>query len=86
MVFSSSKVKGVEGKEVLNVQLISKEIKQPIFKASLDITYKQDPSGALPMILLQVLMIQDVKNCYTCKIGSIGDMEIREEYGILCTN
>ena len=31
-------------------------------------------------------MIQDVKNCYNCKIGSIGDMEIREEYGRLCEN
>ena len=50
MVCSSSKVKVVEGKEVLNVQLISNEIKQPIFKAILDIAYKQDPFSALSMI------------------------------------
>ena len=40
----------------------------------------------LSMIPSQVLMIQDVKNCYNSKIGSIGDIEIREEYGILCEN
>ena len=31
-------------------------------------------------------MIQDVISCYTCKVGSIGDMEIRETYGKLCEN
>ena len=29
-------------------------------------------------------MIQDVKSCYTCKVGSIGGMEIRELYSQLC--
>ena len=36
------------------------------------------------MIPLQILMIQDFRNCYTCKIVSIGDMEIRETYEKLC--
>lgn len=40
----------------------------------------------LSMIPLQVLMIQDVRNYYTCKIGSIGDMKIRGIYGKLCEN
>ena len=31
-------------------------------------------------------MIQDVRKCYNCKIGSIGDMETREAYGKLCEN
>lgn len=84
MVSSSSKEKGVEGKEVLNVQLVSNEVKQPIFKAIPYIAYKQDPSGPLSMIPLQVLMIQDVRKCYNYKIGSIGDMEIREAYDKLC--
>lgn len=44
MVSCSSKEKSVEGKEVLNFQLIRNEIKQPIFKAIPDIAYKQDPS------------------------------------------
>ena len=70
----------------MNVQLISNEIKQPNFRVILDITYKQDPSGVLSMIPPQVLMIQDVRCCYTCKVGSIGDMEIRETYGKLCKN
>ena len=38
------------------------------------------------MILPSVLMIQDVRCCYTCKVGSIGDMEIRDLYGKLCEN
>ena len=46
--------------------------------------YNQDPSGALFMILPQVLMMQDISNCYTCKVRSIGDMKIREEYERLC--
>ena len=31
-------------------------------------------------------MIQDVKCCYTCKVGNIGDMEIRDFYSQLCVN
>ena len=31
-------------------------------------------------------MIQDVRCCYTCKVASIGDMDIRETYGKLCEN
>ena len=81
MASSSSAIKVKEGKEVLNVQLINNEIKKPIFKAILDIAYTQDPSGALSMMPPQVLMIQDVRCCYTCKIGSIGDMEIKYVYG-----
>jgi hypothetical protein len=72
--------KGVEGKEVLNVQLVNNEVKQPIFKAILHISYKQDPFGVLSMIPLKVLMVQDVMKCYNGKIGSIGYMEIRQAY------
>lgn len=31
-------------------------------------------------------MIQDVRCCYSCKVGSIGDMEIKDLYGKLCEN
>ena len=31
-------------------------------------------------------MIQDIRKCYSCKIGSIGDIKIREAYGKLCEN
>lgn len=82
----ASSSKNVEGKEVLNVQLVSNEVEQPMFKAIPDISYKKDPSGALSMIPPNVLMVQDVWKCYNSKIGSIGDMEIREEYGKLCDN
>ena len=40
MASSSSKVKGVERKEVFNVHLIINEIKQPIFKSIRGIVYK----------------------------------------------
>ena len=66
--------------------MISNEIKPPHFWAIPNIAYKGDPSGALSMIPPQVLMIQDVRCCYTCKVGSIGYMEIRELYGKLCEN
>ena len=78
--------KNVEGKEFLHVQLVSNEVKQPIFKAIPNIAYKQDPSGALSMILPNVIMIQDVRKCYNCKIGSISDMEISVAYKKLCEN
>lgn len=38
------------------------------------------------MIPPNILMVQDVRKCYNYKIGSIGDMEIREEYDRLCDN
>ena len=63
MASSSSTANIKEGKEVLNLPLISNEIKQPNFRAIPNIAYKQDPSGALLMIPPQVLMIQHVK-CY----------------------
>ena len=82
----TSSSKNVEGKEVLNVQLVSNEVKQPIFKAIPDISYKQDPSGTLSMIPPNVIMVQDVRKCYNYKIGGIGDMEIKEAYDRLCEN
>ena len=83
MAFSS---KNVEEKKVLNVQLINNEVTQPIFKAIPNISYKQDPFGTLAMILTNVIMVQDVRRCYNCKIGSIGDLEIREACDRLCEN
>ena len=38
------------------------------------------------MILLKVVMIQDVRKCYNCKVGSIGDMELRDAYDKLYDN
>ena len=76
----ASSSRNVEGREVLNVQLVSNQVKQPIFKAIPNITYKQDPLGALFMIPPKVIMIQDVRKYYNYKIGGIGDMEIREAY------
>ena len=31
-------------------------------------------------------MVQDVRRYYKCKIGAIGDMEIRDAYDRLCEN
>ena len=31
-------------------------------------------------------MIQDVRKCYNCKVGGIGDMEMREDCDRLCDN
>ena len=78
--------KNVEGKEVLNVQLVINDVKQPIFKAILDITYNKDPSSALSMIPPNVLIMQDIRKFYSCKISNIQDMEIRKDYDKLCDN
>ena len=56
----ASSLKNVEGKEVLNVQLVSNEVKHLVFKAIPGITYKQDPFGTLSMILPNVVIVQDV--------------------------
>ena len=56
--------RNVEGKEVLNVQLLSNKVKQPIFKAILDIAYMQDPLGTLSMSPANVIMVQGVRKCY----------------------
>ena len=29
-------------------------------------------------------MIKDVRDCYTCNIGEVGDYKLREEYAKLC--
>ena len=57
-----------------------------MFKAIPNITYKQDPSGILSMIMPNVIMVQDVRKCYNCKIGSIGEIEIRDAYKKMCEN
>ena len=31
-------------------------------------------------------MIQDVRKCYNCKVGGVGDMELRDAYEKLCDN
>ena len=33
-----------------------------------------------------MLMINNVRDCYTYKIGEIGDFKLREAYGKLCEN
>ena len=38
------------------------------------------------MIPPKVVMIQDVRKCYNYKVGSIGDLELKEAYCRLCEN
>ena len=83
MAFSSQQVKG---KTMFEVQLVSNEVKQPEFKAICKVAYKNFPPSALSMIQSKVIMIQDVWKCYICKVGSVGDMELRDAYDKLCDN
>ena len=71
-------------KEAFEVQLVSNEVKQPDFRPILEVANKNDPAGALSVIPPKVVMVQDVRKCYNCKIGSIGDMEISQAYEKLC--
>ena len=81
MASSSQQVKGK-----FEVQLVSNEVKQLEFKAIPEVAYKDDPAGALSMIPPKVVMIQDMRKCYNCKVGSVGDLELREAYDRLCDN
>ena len=71
---------------MFEVQLVSNEVKEPEFKAIPEVAYKNDPTSALSMIPVKVVMIQDVCKCYNCKVGRIGDMELRDAYDKLCDN
>ena len=83
MASSSEQVKG---KTVFEVQLVRNEVKQLEFKGIPKVAYKNDSIGALSMIPPKVVMIQDVCKCYNCKVGSVGDMELRDAYEKLCDN
>ena len=83
MASSSQQVKG---KTTFEVQLVSNEVKQLEFKAILEVACKNDLARALSMIPPKVVMIQDVCKCYNCKVGSVGDMELRDAYDKLCDN
>ena len=80
----ASSSQGMKGK--FEIQLVSNEVKQPNFRAIPKFAYKDDPIGALSMIPPKVVMIQDVSKCYNYKVGSIGDLELKESYGRLCEN
>lgn len=62
------------------------EVKQPEFRPILEVAYRNDPAGALSIIPPKVIMVQDVRKCYNCKIGAIGEMEISQAYDRLCEN
>ena len=81
---TTSRSQGVRGK--FEVQLVSNKVKQPNFRAILEVAYKDDPASALSMIPPKVVMIQDVRKCYNCKVGSIRDLELQEAYERLCEN
>ena len=66
--------------------MFSDEVKQPDFRPIPEVAYKNDPAGALSIIPPKVVMVQDVKKCYSCKVGAIGDMDIRQAYEKLCEN
>ena len=73
-------------KELFEFQLVSNKVKQPYFRPIHEVTYKNDPASALSIIPPKVIMVQDVRRCYNCKIGAIGDMEIQQDYDKLCEN
>ena len=81
MASGSKTTKGKDGHEI---QLVSNEFKQLEFKPIPEITYKNDLVGALSVIPDKVVMVQDLKKCYNCKIGAIGDLEIFNAFDKLC--
>ena len=82
----ASSSRSAKGKEIHEIQLVSNEVKQPEFRPIPEVAYKNDLVGALSAILDKVVMVQDVRKCYNCKIGAIGDLEISNAYEKLCDN
>ena len=76
--------KTTKGKDSHELQLVSNEVKQPEFKPIPVVAYKNDPAGALSVIPDKVVMVQDIRKCYNCKIGAIGDLEIFNAFDKLC--
>ena len=76
--------KKTKGKDSHEVQLVSNKVKKLEFKPIPEVTYKNDPSGALLVILDKVVMVQDVRKCYNCKIGAIGDLDIFNSFEKFC--
>ena len=54
------------------------------FHAIPEIAYKGEPSGPLSSIPPKVLVVHNVRCCYMCRIGELGDLEIKESFGKLC--
>ena len=68
-----------KGKESHEIQLVSNEVKQPEFKPIPEVAYKNDPGGALSVISDKVVMVQDIRRCYNCRIGAIRSEEHTSE-------
>ena len=79
---SASRV--AKDKEIHEIQLVNNEVKQPEFRPIPEVAYKNDPAGALSVIPEKVVMVQDVRRCYNCKVGAIGDLEIFNAYDKMC--
>ena len=79
-------INSYKDKEPFEVQLVSDEVKQLDSRPIPKVAYKNDPPSALSIIPPKVIMVQDVRRCYNCKIGAIGDIEIWQAYDKLCEN
>ena len=66
--------------------MVINKVKQLDFRPIPKVAYRNDPTRALSNIPPKVVMVQDVRRCYNCKISAIGDLEIREAYNKLCEN
>ena len=56
-------------KESHEIQLVRNEVKQPEFRPIPEVAYKNDLAGVLSMIPDKVVMVQDIRKWYNCKIG-----------------
>ena len=68
----ASSSKNPKDKEPFKVKLVSNEVNQLDFRSIREVAYKNDPIGALSIIPPKVVMVQDVRKCYNCKVGGIG--------------
>ena len=82
----ASSSKNPKEKEGFEVQLVSNEVKQLDFRPILEVSYKNNSTSAQSIIFPKVMMVQDVRKCYNCKVGAIENMEIHQAYDKMCEN
>lgn len=87
MASSLSATMKKQGMEFFNAQLVRNKVCKPqTFREISETAIKGDLFGALSSILENVLIMNDIRSCYMCKVREIRDYKIREVYDKLCDN
>jgi hypothetical protein len=85
MTSNSCVIKKKVDLKFINSQLVKNGVcLPPKYKAYPEIVMKGDPLGALSSTPPIVINIHDVRSCYMCKVGEVGDYKLRLAYEKIC--